>query len=150
MKCPYCNHPETKVLDSRDAEDLKLTRRRRECEKCQKRFTTYERVEMLDLFVVKKDGRREPFSSDKLKVGIVAACQKRPISQQSIEKVVENIELQAKNRQTNEVTSKEIGQLVMDELKQLDKIAYIRFASVYKQFDDLAEFQKEIKMAAKE
>ncbi len=149
MKCPYCNHPETKVLDSRDAEDLELTRRRRECEKCGKRFTTYERVEILDLFVIKKDGRREPFSDEKLRKGILAAFQKRPIPREEIERLVEGIERMLRAKEGSEISSKEIGEKVMEALKNVDKIAYVRFASVYKEFEDLSEFKKEIQKAEK-
>ncbi len=149
MKCPYCNHPETKVLDSRDAEDLQLTRRRRECEKCGKRFTTYERVEMLDLFIIKKDGRREAFSDEKLRNGVLAACQKRPIPRTEVEKLVEDVKLTLKGRESTEVPSSEVGDLVMAGLKKLDKVAYIRFASVHKEFEDLSEFKKEIQKAEK-
>jgi transcriptional repressor NrdR len=149
MKCPYCNNPGTKVLDSRDAEDLELTRRRRECEKCERRFTTYERVEMLDLFIIKKDGRREPFSDDKLRNGVIAACQKRPIPRQEVEKLVEQVKLTLKGLDSTEIPSSEVGELVMAGLKKLDKVAYIRFASIHKQFEDLSEFKKEIQKAEK-
>lgn len=142
MKCPYCFN-ETKVLDKRDAQDI--TRRRREClnKKCKKRFTTYERIET-NVRVIKKDKRREPFSREKLVAGIIKACEKRPISQETIEKTINEIE--AKIRAYGpEVPSKFIGELVMKHLKKLDKVAYIRFASVYREFQDMGDFKKTIK-----
>lgn len=142
MKCPYCSS-ETKVIDKRDSQDI--TRRRREClnKKCKKRFTTYERVET-NVRVIKKDKRREPFSREKLLIGITKACEKRPISQEAIEKVVNEIE--AKIRAYGpEVPSKFIGELVMKQLKKLDKVAYVRFASVYREFQDVGDFKKTIK-----
>jgi len=140
--CPYCSHPETKVLDSRESEDM--VRRRRECLKCEKRFTTYERVE-IDLTVIKKDGRREQFSREKLKTGIIKATQKRPIETEKIENTVNEIEQELRNLKSHEIPSKKIGDKVMKKLKDLDNISYIRFASVYKDFrdiDDLVEVLK--------
>ena len=141
MKCPFCS-AETKVIDKRDTEDI--TRRRREClnSKCKKRFTTYERAE-INLMVIKKDKRREPFNREKLKTGMIKACEKRPVSQENIEKVINEIE--AKLRAYDEIESKMIGSLVMKKLKKLDKIAYVRFASVYREFEDINEFRKTIK-----
>jgi len=142
MLCPYCGYEESKVTDKRDVE--KETRRRRECLKCKKRFTTYERIEPLEIFVVKKDGRRELFSREKLKTGIVKACEKRPVEIEKIEKVVNEIEEKLKQH-GKEVESRIIGELVVNALKKLDKVAYIRFASVYRDFQDLQDFKKEIK-----
>jgi len=145
MKCPYCDHSETKVLDSRDAEDLELTRRRRECEKCGKRFTTYERVEMLDLFVIKKDGHKEKFSRDKLLSGIRKACVKLPVTEEQLEELVDAVERDLRRRASTEIPSSKLGELVLRRLKKVNEIAYIRFASVYRSFDDLDTFVKEVK-----
>ena len=145
MKCPYCAHDENQVLDSRDSEDLSSVRRRRECLKCSKRFTTYERVETIDLFVIKKDGRREQFNRNKLLTGIQKACEKRPISMDTIEETANEIEQDLRRRETTEIPSKLIGELVMRRLKVLDKVAYIRFASVYRAFGDVGSFEKEVK-----
>ena len=144
MKCPYCEHSETKVLDSRESEDLSATRRRRECEKCEKRFTTYERVELVDLNVIKKDGRKEPFNREKLLRGIVNACQKTSVTKEQAEKLVEEIERDLRQEETIEIPSTKVGELVMRKLKKLDKIAYIRFASVYREFEDLEDFKEEL------
>jgi transcriptional repressor NrdR len=145
MKCPYCDHSETKVLDSRDAEDLEITRRRRECEKCGKRFTTYERVEMLDLYVIKKDGHKEKFSRDKLLSGIRKACVKLPVSEEQVEELVDAVERDLRRRASVELPSSKLGELVLKRLKKVNEIAYIRFASVYRSFDDLDTFVKEVK-----
>jgi transcriptional repressor NrdR len=142
MICPYCQNSETKVIDSRDSEES--VRRRRECLKCQRRFTTYEKPEIIDLVVVKKDGRREPFDRSKLIRGIIKACEKRPIKTIQIERIVDEIELELRKQDNIEVSSTEIGELVMSKLKQLDKIAYIRFASVYREFTDVSHFKKEL------
>src|SRR3989344_1159306 len=144
MKCPYCAHEENQVLDSRDSDDLSSVRRRRECLKCSKRFTTYERVEMIDLFVIKKDGRREQFDRNKLLTGIKRACEKRPISMDTIEETGDEIEQNLRKRKTTEMPSKIIGEIVTRRLKALDKVAYIRFASVYRAFDDVESFEKEV------
>lgn len=144
MKCPFCSNTETKVLDKRETEDLEVTRRRRECLKCKKRFTTYERIENIDLFVVKKDDRRENFSREKLKNGILKACEKRPISMDDIEQTLNSIEAELKAKNKKEIRSKEIGELLMRKLKKLDKVAYIRFASVYREFHDLSSFKEEL------
>ncbi|HLC48405.1 MAG TPA: transcriptional regulator NrdR [Candidatus Norongarragalinales archaeon] len=149
MRCPYCGHMETKVLDSRDAEDLAVTRRRRECEKCEKRFTTYERVEFLDLVVRKKDGKTEPFDRKKIESGIVKACEKRPVSREKIEETVDEIERDIRKKEGTEISSIEIGEMVIEKLKKLDKVAYIRFASVYREFADLNEFESEVKKLLK-
>src|SRR3989338_3053541 len=144
MKCPYCNYEETQVIDSRDTENLEATRRRRECTKCNKRFTTYERVEEADIVVVKKDGKRERFERQKLINGILKACEKRPISLEKIEKLVDDAESDLRKRDSVEVESKVIGNIVMKKLKSLDKVAYIRFASVYLEFEDLTRFEEEL------
>jgi transcriptional repressor NrdR len=145
MKCPYCADNENQVLDSRDSEDLSSVRRRRECLKCSKRFTTYERIETIDLFVIKKDGRREQFNRSKLLTGLQKACEKRPISMDTIEETANEIEQDLRRRETTEIPSKLIGELVMRRLKVLDKVAYIRFASVYRAFGDVESFEKEVK-----
>ena len=144
MKCPYCNYEETQVIDSRDTENLEATRRRRECTKCNKRFTTYERLEEADIVVVKKEGKRERFERQKVISGILKACEKRPISLEKIEKLVDEVESDLRKRDSVEVDSKIIGNLVMKKLKSLDKVAYIRFASVYLEFEDLTRFEEEL------
>ena len=149
MQCPYCGHNDSKVIDSRDATDFNATRRRRECLKCQKRFTTYERVEEVELWVVKKGGRRERFDPSKIRSGIEKACEKRPVSHDKIERVVAEIERELRAREGTEVKSKVIGEFVMEKLKELDKVAYIRFASVYRQFADVSTFQKELRKLLK-
>ncbi len=141
MKCPFCGYKETNVIDSRESSDGLVVRRRRECPKCKRRFTTYERVET-NIVVVKKDGRREQFDRQKILNGIIKACEKRPISMEQMEDVVNKIE-NALRLKGNEVSSKYIGKMIMKELKKLDKIAYIRFASVYKEFKDVEDFKKE-------
>jgi len=142
MLCPYCSNDETKVTDKRDSQNE--TRRRRECLKCGKRFTTYERIEPVEIFVIKKDGRREPFSREKIRGGIVRACEKRSVTSEQIDAAVNYIEEKLK-QQGQEVKSSFIGELVMKKLKQIDKIAYIRFASVYREFQDVSDFKKEIR-----
>ena len=149
MKCPYCGFSETRVLDSRESEDSDVTRRRRECEKCSKRFTTYERVEMLDLRIIKKDGRIESFDRNKVLRGVLKACEKRPIKIEKIEKLVDEIESELRKNETTEIQSKAIGEMVMEKLKELDKVAYVRFASVYKEFTDLKSFETELKKIKK-
>jgi transcriptional repressor NrdR len=142
MRCPYC-FGKTKVLDKRESRETAI-RRRRECLKCKKRFTTYERLET-KLTILKKDGRREPFNRDKIKSGIQKACEKRPVSEEKIEKVVSEIEAILRYYHKEEVPSKLIGNLIMQKLKKLDPVAYVRFASVYKEFKDLGEFKETIK-----
>ena len=144
MKCPYCAHNENQVLDSRESEDLSSVRRRRECLKCAKRFTTYERVDTVDLAVIKKDGRREQFNRDKLLTCLKKSCEKRPISMETIDETVSEIEQDLRKRETTEISSRIIGEMVMRRLRVLDKIAYIRFASVYREFEDLESFEKEV------
>ena len=145
MKCPYCNYYDTSVLDSRDSEDLGSIRRRRECMKCEKRFTTYERVDMVDMIVMKKDGRREQFDKKKLMTGMLKATEKRPVTMDQIEKAVDEIERELRKRDSIEIPSKIMGEFVMNKLKKLDEVAYIRFASVYRSFDNLETFEKEVK-----
>lgn len=142
MLCPYCHHPETKVIDKRDVDDM--TRRRRECLKCERRFNTREMFERADLIVIKKDGRREPFQYEKVKRGVLKACEKRQVSLERIEKMIAMIE-EKLQRRGKEVESRVIGNFISQELKKIDKIAYIRFASVYKDFTDIEDFKKEIK-----
>ena len=149
MKCPYCNYEATQVIDSRETENLETTRRRRECSKCKKRFTTYERVEEADIVVVKKDGKRERFERQKVINGILKACEKRPISMDKIDKIVDSVESELRKRDTVEVDSKTLGKIVMRKVKSLDKIAYIRFASVYLGFEDLKRFEEELEKLQK-
>ena len=149
MICPFCAHQETKVVDKREGTDGKITRRRRECLKCARRFTTFERVQTLDLLVIKKDGKREVFDRVKLRGGIIKACEKRPISAQEVEKILDQVEADLRKKNANEVSSKKIGELVIRRLKKLDEIAYIRFASVYRQFADLSDFEKELAKLSK-
>ena len=144
MKCPYCNYEDTKVIDSRPTEDGHAIRRRRGCEKCGKRFTTYEKVEESIIMIVKKDGSREAFDRGKLMNGIIRACEKRPVPMATIEGMVDRIERGLNNLMQKEVKSDFIGELVMDELKKVDQVAYIRFASVYREFTDVETFTKEI------
>ena len=144
MICPYCNDGDTRVIDSRENDQIVSVRRRRECTTCDKRFTTYERYES-ELRVLKRDGRKEGFDQDKLKMGMVRACAKRPISVETIDHITTKIETKLRTL-GNEVTSEAIGKIVMQELKKLDKIAYIRFASVYQDFDDVTSFEKEAKL----
>ena len=149
MKCPYCSHFDTAVLDSRDSEDLATIRRRRECLKCEKRFTTYERIEMIDLVIIKKDGSRENFDRNKLLVGLRRATEKRPVSTEDIENAVDAIERELRRKDTIEIPSKVVGEIVMRKLKGLDKVAYIRFASVYRSFEDVESFKEEIRNLTK-
>lgn len=144
MKCPFCSHNETKVLDSRPTEDNTSIRRRRECLSCQKRFTTYENVEDIPVYVIKKDGSREAFNKRKIMSGILKSCEKRPVSLGEIENIVDDIEKQVYNTMEQEFNSNDIGQLVMDKLKKVDDVAYVRFASVYKQFKDINTFIDEL------
>jgi transcriptional repressor NrdR len=150
MKCPFCGHDEDRVIDSRSTEEGTAIRRRRECLKCLGRFTSYERVETHPLVVIKKDGRREPFDRQKVLSGISKACQKRPIGMQEIERIVSEIEKVLSDRMKREVEAWEIGGLVMERLQALDQVAYVRFASVYRRFDDASDFVKEVKGLAVE
>ncbi|MGM0500945.1 MAG: transcriptional regulator NrdR [Bacillota bacterium] len=144
MKCPYCTNLESKVIDSRGTEDNTTIRRRRECIKCGKRFTTYERIDDLPVMVIKKDGNRERFNRNKILNGLLKACEKRPISREKIESLVNSIEQKVKNQMENEVESTIIGELVMEHLRKIDEIAYVRFASVYRQFKDIETFRQEL------
>jgi len=148
VKCPFCGHGETKVVDSRDAADDAL-RRRRECLKCAKRFTTYERVETTNLLVVKKDGTREQYSREKLRLGMRRACEKLPISSDAIDKALARVEQRLAEGRKGEVPSSRIGDLVMRELKRISKVAYIRFAAVYREFADLDDFEAELQKLLK-
>lgn len=143
MICPFCGHNETKVVDSRDAKEGKATRRRRECEKCQARFSTYEEVEIMRLTVVKKDGVKQDFDRSKIEVGIRKALEKRPINEEKIDKIMADIEYEIKAKDQPEITSKEIGRIVLEKLKEVDDVAYLRFASVYKSFGSAETFKKE-------
>ncbi|MBI4213181.1 MAG: transcriptional repressor NrdR [Chloroflexi bacterium] len=144
MRCPYCSALTTKVIDKRDSEDRTVTRRRRRCSACGGRFTTYERSEVADVMVVKKDGRRELFSRQKLRSGVMKACAKRPVSAEAIEQLVNEVEAELRRSEGSEVSNQLVGELVMDKLRVLDNVAYIRFASVYRAFADLSSFQDEI------
>lgn len=145
MRCPYCSFPESKVVDSRPTEEGQAIRRRRECIKCGKRFTTYEKVEEIPIMVVKKDGNRQTFDRNKILNGIIKACEKRPVPMEKIENIVDEIEKTLYNSMEKEVTSKTIGEMVMNKLKDIDDVAYVRFASVYRQFKDLNSFMEELK-----
>ena len=144
MKCPTCGHLEDKVIDSRSAKEGQAIRRRRECLACKRRFTTYETVETTPLLVIKKDGRREPFSREKILNGLLRACEKRPIPAERIHAIVDTLEADLLRQGADEVKSNEIGERVMEELHKLDEVAYVRFASVYRSFQDVTEFQQEI------
>jgi transcriptional repressor NrdR len=144
MKCPYCGIVDNKVIDSRLSKDGRMIRRRRECLKCERRFTTYEKLEEVLPMVVKKDGRREPFNRDKITTGIRMACQKRPISMTMIEEFVDFLELYFQELGRKEVKSEDIGEKVINKLKEWDEVAYVRFASVYRQFRDVSEFMSEL------
>ncbi len=144
MNCPYCNFTETKVIDSREA-GIYITRRRRECADCQGRFTTYERLELTPLYVIKKDGRREEFDREKLKKGVMKALEKRPIEIEKVEQMIDRIEEKLRQGGKREVQSSRIGGLTMRALKRVDKVAYIRFASVYRSFADITSFEEELK-----
>lgn len=145
MKCPYCGSKETEVVETRDSEDLETIRRRRNCIKCEKRFTTYERIENVNLVVIKKDGKRQQFDRDKLKSGIIRSCEKTSVSIDDIERIVAEVERELRGGDSVEVDSKKIGQLVSAKLKKIDKVAYIRFSSVFKRFVDIEDFEKEVK-----
>ena len=142
MKCIYCGNEESKVLDSRNSDENNSIRRRRECLNCGRRFTTYETIEMTPILVVKNDGSRQSFDANKLKNGIIKACEKRPVSMRQIDKIVADIEKTIQNKLTQEVRSSQLGEMVMDALKDLDEVAYVRFASVYRHFKDVDSFKK--------
>ena len=145
MKCPYCNNPDTKVIDSRPADDGSSIRRRRACDECGKRFTTYEKVETIPLIVIKKDDNREQYDRRKIESGVLSACYKRPVSADQIQKFMEEVETEIFSREEKEIPSKVIGEIVMDKLKELDAFAYVRFASVYREFKDVNTFVEELK-----
>ncbi|MBU0505298.1 MAG: transcriptional regulator NrdR [bacterium] len=144
MKCPFCQHEDSKVIDSRVSTESNNIRRRRECEKCERRFTTYERIEDIMPMVIKKDGQRQAFDRNKLLTGITKACEKRPVSVEAINTIVSYAETTLQDREAKEIPSTEIGILVMDKLKDLDHVAYVRFASVYREFKDINEFMNEL------
>ena len=145
MKCPYCNQLDTRVIDSRPAEDGNSIRRRRSCDSCGKRFTTYEKVETIPLIVIKKDNNRQQYDRAKVEAGILRACHKRPVSVDNINQLVDTVEVEVFNREEKEISSSEIGEIVMDKLQELDPVAYVRFASVYREFKDVNTFMDELK-----
>ena len=144
MKCPFCSYEESKVIDSRPTDEGERIRRRRECLKCSKRFTTYEMIESLPIIVIKKDSSREPFNREKLLNGMIRACEKRQVSLETLEKAIDDIEQAIQNSMDREVSSDKIGELVMEKLKGIDEVAYVRFASVYRQFKDINTFMDEL------
>ncbi len=145
MKCPFCGHENTRVIDSRPAEDNSSIRRRRVCDECDKRFTTYEKVETIPLIVIKKDNNRETYDRSKIEAGVLRACHKRPISANQINRLVDEVETEVFNREEKEIPSQVIGELVMNKLKDLEAVAYVRFASVYREFKDINTFMEELK-----
>ncbi len=146
MKCPFCGYLEDKVVDSREAKDGDSIRRRRECLECGRRFTSYERIDEIPYMVVKKDGRREAFSRNKIMAGLLRACEKRPISALQLESIVDTVEKHVQDSPDRELPTSQIGKLIMRRLKELDKVAYVRFASVYLEFEDVSEFMNELKV----
>jgi transcriptional repressor NrdR len=149
MKCPFCGSKDIEVVETRDSDDLDTIRRRRECLTCKKRFTTYERIENINLIVIKKDGKREQFDRDKLKRGIIRSCEKTKVSLDDIEKIVTLVERELRGADSVEIESKKIGQMIATKLKALDKVAYIRFSSVFRRFVDVEDFEKEVKRLIK-
>ena len=149
MKCPYCNHPDTRVIDSRPADDGSSIRRRRSCDVCGKRFTTYEKVETIPMIVIKKDSTREQYRRDKIENGVLRACYKRPVSAEDIQAAVDRIETKIFSMEAKEIPSSQIGEIVMEEFKGLDEVAYVRFASVYREFKDVNTFMDELKKILK-
>ena len=145
MKCPFCNQEATRVIDSRPADDNSSIRRRRLCDECGKRFTTYEKVETIPLIVIKKDNNRETYDRSKIEAGVLRACHKRPIPAKDISALVDKVELEIFNREEREIPSKIIGEMIMNKLKDLDSVAYVRFASVYREFKDVGTFMDELK-----
>ena len=145
MKCPFCNNENTRVIDSRPAEDNSSIRRRRLCDECGKRFTTYEKIETIPLVVIKKDNNREPYDRSKIEAGVLRACHKRPVSVHEINALIDEVETAIFNREEREIESKVIGEMVMDKLKDLEAVAYVRFASVYREFKDVNTFMDELK-----
>ena len=149
MKCPFCGHENTRVIDSRPAEDNNSIRRRRVCDECGKRFTTYEKVETIPLIIIKKDNNRETYDRTKIEAGILRACHKRPVSAAQITQLVDAVETEIVNREEREISSNIIGELIMNKLKDLDPVAYVRFASVYREFKDVNTFMDELKKILK-
>ena len=149
MKCPFCSHENTRVIDSRPAEDNNSIRRRRVCDECNKRFTTYEKVETIPLIIIKKDNNRETYDRSKIEAGVLRACHKRPISAQQITQLVDEVETEIFSREEKEIPSEVIGELVMNKLKDLEAVAYVRFASVYREFKDVNSFLDELKKVLK-
>ncbi|NMB96205.1 MAG: transcriptional repressor NrdR [Clostridiaceae bacterium] len=145
MKCPYCGHGEDKVIDSRPTDEGTAIRRRRECLNCTRRFTTYEKIEAIPIMVIKKDKSRQPFKREKILNGLMRACEKRPVSVTQLESIADEIESYLYNSTQKEITSREIGEIVMSRLKEIDEVAYVRFASVYRQFTDLNNFMRELR-----
>ena len=145
MKCPYCGYLDTRVIDSRPADDRNSIRRRRSCDECGKRFTTYEKVETIPLIVIKKDNNREEYDRSKIEAGVLRACSKRPVSAESIQELVNAVETEIFSREEKEISSSVIGEIVMEKLKELDAVAYVRFASVYREFKDVNTFMSELK-----
>lgn len=145
MKCPFCGHENTRVIDSRPAEDNNSIRRRRVCDECDKRFTTYEKIETIPLIIIKKDNNRETYDRSKIEAGVLRACHKRPVSANQINQLVEDVETEIFNREEKEISSQTIGELVMNKLKSVDAVAYVRFASVYREFKDINTFMDELK-----
>ena len=149
MKCPYCNHENTRVIDSRPAEENNSIRRRRICDECGKRFTTYEKIETIPLIIIKKDNNRETYDRAKVEAGVLRACHKRPVSAQQITRLVDEVENDVLSREDKEISSDVIGELVMNKLKEVDAVAYVRFASVYREFKDVNTFMDELKKILK-
>ena len=145
MRCPFCNSEESKVVDSRSTEDFTAIRRRRECLGCNKRYTTYEKVEDIPILVIKKDSTRENFNKEKIINGLIKACQKRPVSRKQIEEIADEVEKTISNKMLSEIRSEDVGEIIMEKLKYIDEVSYVRFASVYRQFKDINTFMEEIK-----
>lgn len=150
MRCPYCDYQESKVVDSRPTDEGQVIRRRRECMNCQKRFTTYEKIEDIPIMVIKKDGTRETYIRNKLMNGIIRACQKRPVSVSQMEEIVDSIEKSLANDMEKEIKTDKIGEMVLNKLKDIDEVAYVRFASVYREFNDLETFMEELQKLLQE
>lgn len=144
MRCPFCRHAQTRVVDSRETKDREVTRRRRECEQCNARFSTYEEVEVFRLAIIKRDGRKEEYNREKIRKGLLRAFEKRPMNEDRLAKVLGSIEYELSMKKIDEITSKEIGKLVMEKLRAIDDVAYIRFVSVYKSFGSIKSFEKEL------
>ena len=145
MKCPFCGHDNTRVIDSRPAEDNNSIRRRRVCDECDKRFTTYEKIETIPLIIIKKDNNRETYDRSKIEAGVLRACHKRPVSAGQLERLLEEVETEIFNMEEKEISTQDIGELVMNKLKDVDAVAYVRFASVYREFKDINTFMDELK-----